>query len=163
MTAIVVHYKELALKGRNRPWFIQLLVRNLKTALAGLHVGAIRSVMGRIEIELGPGALDKRESRLPNHESQIWEQVRDRLRRVFGVANFSYAGRSSHDFDALAAAILEDLGDRHAESFRVSATRADKRLPFTSPQVEREVGGRIKQATGWRVNLDRPAFVIHVE
>ena len=163
MNAIVVHYKELALKGRNRPWFIQLLVRNLKTALAGLHVGAIRSVMGRIEIELGPGALDKRESRLPNHESQIWEQVRDRLRRVFGVANFSYAGRSSHDFDALAAAILEDLGDRHAESFRVSATRADKRLPFTSPQVEREVGGRIKQATGWRVNLDRPAFVIHVE
>ena len=34
MTTIVVHYKELALKGRNRPWFVQLLVRNLKTALA---------------------------------------------------------------------------------------------------------------------------------
>ena len=34
MNSIVVHYKELALKGRNRPWFVQLLVRNLRTALA---------------------------------------------------------------------------------------------------------------------------------
>ena len=34
MNTIVVHYKELALKGKNRPWFIQLLTRNIKTALA---------------------------------------------------------------------------------------------------------------------------------
>ena len=61
----------------------------------------------------------------------------------------------AHDFEALAAAILKDLGNRSPASFRVSATRADKRLPFTSPQVEREVGGLIKQATGWRVDLDR--------
>jgi len=52
MTTIVVHYKELALKGRNRPWFIQLLVRNLKTALVGLPIRSVRSLMGRIEIEL---------------------------------------------------------------------------------------------------------------
>src|SRR4249920_1782841 len=54
MNAVVVHYKELALKGKNRPWFIQVLIRNLKTALAGLHVRAFRSSMGRLEIELGP-------------------------------------------------------------------------------------------------------------
>src|SRR5207247_10323699 len=59
--------------------------------------------------------------------------------------------------------ILEDLGDRRAESFRVSATRADKRLPFTSPQVEREVGGLIKVAKGWHVDLDEPALTIHIE
>jgi tRNA uracil 4-sulfurtransferase len=149
MTTVVVHFKELALKGRNRPWFVRLLVRNLKTALAGLDVLAIRSIMGRIEIELGSAAP--------------WEEVRTRLGRMFGVANFSAAGRASHDFDELARAILNDLGCRSAESFRVSATRADKRLPFTSPQVEREVGGRIKQATGWRVQLDRPAFTVHIE
>ena len=43
MNSIVVHYKELALKGKNRPWFIRILVRNLKGALAGLRVAAIRS------------------------------------------------------------------------------------------------------------------------
>ena len=30
-------------------------------------------------------------------------------------------------------------------SFRVSARRADKRFPLTSPQIEREVGGRIRE------------------
>src|SRR5437763_1493137 len=149
MNTIVVHYKELALKGRNRPWFIQLLVRNLKSALAGLHVPAVCSLMGRIEIELG--------------RDTPWIDVRERLTRVFGIANFSCAGQGPHDFDALAAAILDDLGDRQTPSFRVAATRADKRLPFTSPQVEREVGGRIKDAKGWHVDLDRPALTIHIE
>src|SRR4029079_11799949 len=33
----------------------------------------------------------------------------------------------------------------------------------TSPQIEREVGGRIKEARGWTVDLDEPAFTIYVE
>ena len=33
---IVVHYGELALKGRNRPWFINLLVRSIRAGSAGL-------------------------------------------------------------------------------------------------------------------------------
>jgi len=45
----------------------------------------------------------------------------------------------------------------------VSARRADKRFPLTSPQLEREVGGRIKQAKGWRVNLGDPELTIHVD
>jgi thiamine biosynthesis protein ThiI len=156
MNAIVVHYKELALKGKNRPWFIKILVRNLKTALAGLDVRSVRAIMGRIDIELGSDY----EPRDTNH---LWADVRDRVRRVFGIANFSLAARGPHDFQALAAAILRDLGDRQADSFRVSATRSDKRLPFTSPQVEREVGGLIKEAKGWRVDLENPALTIHIE
>ena len=150
MNSIVVHYKELALKGKNRPWFIQLLVRNLKAALAGLHVASVRSIMGAIEIELGPG-----------------HAVGTRCASACGVCSasptFRYASRGPHDFAALAAAILADLGDREAASFRVSATRADKRFPFTSPQIEREVGGLIKEAKGWRVDLERPALTIHIE
>jgi thiamine biosynthesis protein ThiI len=79
------------------------------------------------------------------------------------VANFSYAGRTVLDLDAISTAILNDLGDRTCSSFRVSARRADKRFPMTSPQIERELGGRIKQARGWRVNLDEPDLTIHVE
>ena len=58
MNSIVVHYKELALKGQNRPWFIQHLVRNLRFALQDLDVIAVRSLMGRIDIELGHGRLN---------------------------------------------------------------------------------------------------------
>jgi thiamine biosynthesis protein ThiI len=149
MNSIVVHYQELALKGKNRPWFLGRLVRNLRRATSDLDVQSVRALMGRIEVVLGPGA-----SR---------EVVGDRIRRVFGIANFSYARRTTLDLDAVAASILQDLGDRTCESFRVSVRRADKRFPLTSPQVEREVGGRIKQAKGWRVNLDEPALEIHVE
>ena len=53
MNSVVVHYKELALKGKNRPWFVQILVRNLRRARTGFDVSSIRSVMGRIEIEFG--------------------------------------------------------------------------------------------------------------
>ncbi len=149
MTSVVVHYKELALKGKNRPWFIQLLVRNLKTALAGLHVATVRSVMGRIELELRPDTP--------------WEDVRERLGRIFGIANFSYANRGPHDFKELASEIMTGLGDLAPASFRVSATRSDKRLPFTSPEVEREIGGIIWDAKGWKVDLSHPALTIHIE
>jgi thiamine biosynthesis protein ThiI len=149
MNSIVVHYQELALKGKNRPWFLGRLVRNLRRALSDLDVRSVHALMGRIEVVLGPDA--------PPGE------VSERISRVFGVANFSYAGRSTLDLDAIATAILNDLGDRTCSSFRVSAKRADKRFPLTSPQIEREVGGRIKEARGWKVSLDHPDLVIHVE
>jgi thiamine biosynthesis protein ThiI len=149
MKSIVVHYQELALKGKNRPWFLGRLVRNLRTATSDLDVESVRALMGRIEIVLGPGATI--------------ETVGERIARTFGIANFSLAGRVRLDLDTIAAAILADLGDRQCRSFRVSVRRADKRFPLTSPQVEREVGGRIKEARGWHVDLGNPELVIHVE
>ena len=149
MNSVVVHYQEIALKGRNRPWFIARLVRNIKTATADLDVTRVVTKMGRIEIILsGPEA---------------WEAVADRLRHVFGIANFSRAALVPLDVDGIAKAILDDLGDQHVSTFRVSAKRADKRFPLTSPQIEREVGGRIKAAKGWKVDLDNAEFTIHVE
>jgi thiamine biosynthesis protein ThiI len=147
--SVIVHYQEIALKGKNRPWFIARLARNLRTALADLGVRNVRVLMGRIEVTLGDEAR--------------WPEVRERLRTVFGVANFARAGRVALDVDAIAAAILAELGDVEPATFRVSARRADQRFPLTSPQIEREVGGRIKEARGWTVNLDAPALTIHVE
>ena len=149
MPSIIVHYQEIALKGKNRSWFMGRLVRNLRQAVAGLDVRAVRSLMGRIELVLGPGATR--------------EQVGDRIRRTFGVANFSYAARTPLDLDALTAAILRYLEGRTCSSFRVSVKRADKRFPMTSPQIEREVGGRIQEARGWRVDLEQAELAIHVE
>ena len=149
MNSVVVHYQEIALKGRNRPWFIARLVRNIRTATADLDVSRVVTKMGRIEIMLGA--------------PEAWAPVADRLRHVFGIANFSRAALVPLDVDGIAAAILDDLGDLRVSTFRVSAKRADKRFPLTSPQIEREVGGRIKEATGWTVNLENPELTIHVE
>jgi thiamine biosynthesis protein ThiI len=149
MKSVIVHYQEIALKGKNRPWFISRLVRNIRESTRGLDVRDVRALRGRIEVVLGP--------------SSAYEDVRDRLATVFGIANFSRAGRAPLDVDRIADAILQELGPETPATFRVSARRADKRFPLTSPQIEREVGGRIKEARGWTVDLDEPAFTIRVE
>jgi thiamine biosynthesis protein ThiI len=149
MKSVVVHYQEIALKGRNRPWFVARLVRNLREAVADLDIREVRTLMGRIEVVLGPNAE--------------WPIVRERLGRVFGIGNFARAGRTKLDIDTMASEILHDLGDVNPSSFRVSVRRADKRFPLTSPQIEREVGGRIKEARGWRVDLAHPELTIRLE
>ena len=98
---------------------------------------SVRALMGRIEIVLGPGARV--------------EAVGDRIRRTFGIANFSYAGRTALDLDASSSArSLRDLRDRECGSFRVSARRADKRFPLDlaadragdrRPHQDRRAGG----------------------
>jgi thiamine biosynthesis protein ThiI len=149
MKSVVVHYQEIALKGKNRPWFVARLARNVRQATSDLDVADVRVLMGRMDVVLGKSAR--------------WDEVSARLSDVFGIANFARAGRAPLDVDAIARAILDDLGTVQPETFRVSARRADKRFPLTSPQIEREVGGRIKEAKGWRVDLDEPALTIHVE
>jgi thiamine biosynthesis protein ThiI len=149
MTSIVVHYQEIALKGRNRPYFISKLVHNLRKQTAGLDVKDVRALMGRIEIVLGPSAS--------------YEQVGERVRRVFGIANFSKAGRAPRTFDGIASAVLADLDGHPPVTFRVSAKRGDKTFPMTSPQLERELGARIVERFGWKVSLDHPDMTVMVE
>jgi len=149
MTSVIVHYQEIALKGRNRPWFIARLVRNLREATKDLGVKRVHALMGRVEIVLAT----------PDQ----FPAVRERISKVFGAGNFAKAGRTPLDIDKIAAEILNDLDPSDPGSFRVSVRRADKRFPLTSVDVEREIGGRIKQARGWRVNLSKPELTIHVE
>jgi tRNA uracil 4-sulfurtransferase len=149
MKSVIIHYQEIALKGKNRPWFVARLVRNIREATRGLDVAQVRVLQGRIEVVLGPAAS--------------WDAVRERVALVFGIGNFARAGRAPLDVDAIAAEILKDLGPENPATFRVSARRADKRFPLSSPEIEREVGGRIKEARNWRVDLSKPELTINVE
>ena len=149
MRSIVIHYQEIALKGKNRPWFISRLVRHIKLAMADLDVREVRSVMGRIEVVLGPAVP--------------WEIAKERLHHVFGIANFAVARRVTPDLDVLSTALLSDLEGHAPRNFRVRARRADKRFPMPSPDIERLVGGRVQEAFGWPVNLDDPEFTIRIE
>jgi thiamine biosynthesis protein ThiI len=128
---------------------VSRLVRNLREATSDLDIKSVRALQGRIEVVLG--------------ERAEWTAVRDRLANVFGAANFARAGRTKLDIEVISQEILRDLGPDDPRSFRVSVRRADKRFPLTSPQLEREVGGRIKEARGWHVDLAKPELTIHVE
>jgi thiamine biosynthesis protein ThiI len=149
MTSVIIHYQEIALKGRNRPWFIERLLHNLRVATADLSVHQIRTLMGRIEVVLS--------------RDGDWDALRERLVTTFGIANFSNAVHTSSNIDTLADRIVADLGDRQPHSFAIAARRADKRYPISSPEIERVLGARVKLARGWRVDLSRPELTIHVE
>ena len=150
MTSILVHYSEVALKGKNRSWFVGRLVRNIHGALAGLHVKEVRTHIGRIEIVLG------QDSALP--------EVRDRLSRIFGIANYSVATHLPIDFEGMASAIVAQLPPKEsAKSFRVLVRRADPKFTTPSPDLARDLGSRVWHARGWTVDLDHADLVIRVE
>jgi thiamine biosynthesis protein ThiI len=147
--SVVVHYGELALMGRNRPWFIRLLIRSIERALADLSVVDVRTMVGRIIVRLPPDAP--------------WPEVRRRLAQLPGIGNFARAIHVPPDLDAIGNAVTAAVAGRSAASFRISARRADKRFAVPSPEIERAVGARVQGATGWPVNLSKPAVTIRIE
>src|SRR6516164_8559143 len=148
MSSVIIHYQELALKGRNRPWFIGSLVRMIRAALSDLDVVSVRALMGRIEVRLG---------------SADWNEVRDRLAGTPGIGNFAPAIYVPPNLDAIGDAVVKHVAGRSPASFRIAARRADKRFPVPSPEIERLIGRRVQQATGWPVDLSHPQLTIHLE
>src|SRR5574341_2219431 len=106
MRCAIVHYHELALKGRNRPFFEQRLVQHLRHLLRDLGVKQVEALTGRIRITLP--------------ESLPWEPVRERLARVFGVSHFSLAQSMPLDVEAMKSAIGRAVQNLAFNTFRVS-------------------------------------------
>jgi tRNA uracil 4-sulfurtransferase len=155
MRCILVHYHELALKGRNRPYFEGRLVRHLRAALKDLGVTQVEALPGRIRITL-PESVD-------------WETVKCRVAQTFGISNFLLAHSvpldltSSDPLESLKEAVGNAVASLTFTTFRVSVKRADKRVRFTSMDVEREVGAHVCRLTGKRVNLSQPELNIRIE
>jgi tRNA uracil 4-sulfurtransferase len=149
VTSVVIHYKELALKGRNRPWFVNNLLRNLRTLLADLDVVHVGVVAGRIEVKF--------------QTSEHWPEARTRLRGLPGIANFARAEHVAADVEVMTKTILDELKGREPRPFRIKSRRADKRFPIPSPELERLIGGRVHTELGWPVDLSHPESVIGIE
>jgi len=155
MSLIVCRYHEITLKRGNRARFAGQLIDNLRRATTDLPIGRIADLHGRIVLVL--------------REESAWPAARERLARVFGVANFSLAksvtlaGAASSDLGSLEQAVQGELAARHFESFRVVTRRADKRFPLTSPEVNQRIGATVKEATGARVDLDAAELTLTIE
>ncbi len=145
MPVYLVHYSsEIGLKGKNRRDFITQLRRNIRRQLG---VSSVEHLMGRLVVEDERPDLD--------------------FSRVFGVAWWAEAIPVAPDMAAIKAEAVRQarahpLAGRNP-TFAVRANRADKTFPFNSMQIEREVGAAVVEATGWKVNLNRPSVTIHVE
>jgi tRNA uracil 4-sulfurtransferase len=148
---IVIRVHEVALKGLNRRWFMQILRENAMFALRGMDVGLIRSRSSRTFIEL-------------NNLSQ-WPEARERLSHVFGIANYSLAIQCRARMRSIRSALhaLFKVEGLPTGSFRVRARRANKKFPKSSPEIEREIGAHIQRRSDAPVDLDNADRTYRIE
>ncbi len=145
----LIHYHEIALKGKNRGFFLRLLTANLRTALRDLDVGPLRRPAGRLFLETGEGTS--------------WAVVRERLSLVFGIANFAPAFRVPADLERLRTSIEAEALQLRFASFRVAARRAFKTFPQTSQEINQVIGASLKGASGAKVDLSNPDLTVYIE
>jgi len=146
---IVVRLGEITLKKKNRPFFVRQLGRNIRRALMGVGVR---------DIDWGPNRI-----LITPRANFDWPELCERLRRVFGLKNFSRCTVLPWDVDAIQEHVLQMAAERSFESFRITVQRSDKRFPGTSQELERSLGAAVQAASGARVDLSHPEATFQVE
>lgn len=153
-SVVLIRYGELHLKGRNRPYFEQLLRKSIKSA--------VREYGAKLERAQGRYYL----SGFPPGSEQA---VVTRLTRVFGIHSVSLALRCEKNWDdicqaafAVMAKALESRSD--GASFKVQARRADKFFPMDSMEINREMGAYLlSHFPALRVDVHAPEIELGVE
>lgn len=148
----LVHYDEVATKGRNRPAFEQLLQNAIHFAFHGLPNRTVKRLGGRVVVRF-------HEPLSPDQHAEAGR----RLGRVMGIASFSAAAELPIDLAAVEQRMIQDLRDRRFSSFRVTVRRSDKSLPYTSNDAARLLGAAVVREFGTRVDLEHPELTVHVE
>ena len=139
---VLIHYGDLALKGRNRGAFVKQLSDNIESATGG------RCEAHRERIILRGGDPDK-------------------LKHVFGISWYAPYFSCSKNMDDIADTCLCEVGRQlekspGAGSFSVRAKRADKAFAVNSSDIERRIGEKIRLRFGLKVDIKSPDLPVHI-
>ena len=152
---LLIRYDEIGLKGKNRNFFENCLLANIKRALSG--IGGTEFSMPRGRILLNVGTKDA-------------EECARQLKRIPGIASFSIGFKVKPDMDEISSLAIDLLKPRLKENqglkFCVRTQRSDKSFPKTSPEINQEVGAAIMQAFGdaeLTVSMKKPDCMLEVE
>ncbi|AOT68669.1 tRNA uracil 4-sulfurtransferase ThiI [Geosporobacter ferrireducens] len=150
---LIIRYGEIALKGLNKSFFEDKLVRHIELNLRTLGKAKVHKSNGMVFADID--ALD---------EAEAIAQVT----KVFGVVSVSPAHAFEIDMDQIYRVALEHTLERLKEgnikTFKVESRRGDKRFPMNSLEIAREVGGYIlSNVDGLKVDVHQPDLTIHVE
>ena len=148
---ILVRYGEISLKGLNRNYFIDLLVKNIRHTLSYLDSVVVKKVQGRIIIHV---------------DENQFEDALSSVQNVFGIVSVSPAVVVESKLEEIEKAVLEEAKLRTFKTFRVTAKRSDKRFPMKSPEIGRHMGAIILKAldgTGISVDMKNPDMNLWVE
>jgi len=150
---ILIKNGELALKGLNRSTFEDALIKNMKRRIKDLGEFTIRKAQSTIYLE-------------PKDEDFDFEEALSRISRVFGIAAFSRACVCEKDINDILEKSVVYLREsvENIRTFKVEAKRADKNFPLTSPEICRELGGKLLSAYHHlKVDVHNPDLIVNVE
>jgi tRNA uracil 4-sulfurtransferase len=152
--AIVVHYHELWLKGRNRRFFLGKLFTALRQGLEGIPVERIEHPGDRLVVHL--------------RDTASLDEAIKRVERVFGIAYYAVARPVERSLEALCRAASEEIEPLSFTTFAVRAQRSDKSFPHSSMEIESVVGRHLldqlrRQGRDVRVQLKDPEVTCRIE
>ena len=153
MEVIMAKYGEIALKGLNRSNFENLLIRNIKRRLKNAGDFEVTRRQSTIYIE-------------PLKDSADLDLAVKRVCNVFGIAAVQRSGVFPKDMNEIVKQGVPYLKEAlsKARSFKVEAKRSDKSFPFTSPQIQQELGGALSDAYPHLVtDVHNPDITVMVE
>ncbi|MBE6749958.1 MAG: tRNA 4-thiouridine(8) synthase ThiI [Ruminococcaceae bacterium] len=150
---ILIKNGELALKGLNRSNFEDILIKNLRRRLKQIGEVEVRKAQSTIYVE-------------PKSEDFDFENALEQVSLIFGIAAFSRALVCEKEINDILTRSVEYLKAtlENVKTFKVEAKRADKHFPLTSPEICRELGGKILAAyPHLKVDVHNPDRTVFVE
>ena len=152
---ILIRYGELGLKGKLRRKFENTLISNIRRVACKEGIkGCVKREWGRLYFTVSAGSGDF---------ADFERLVAKRLSCIFGVVSTSPAVVCSSDLDEIAETAEVFVDDvKRSGSFAVRARRSGSH-EYTSMDVARIVGERIKRKSNSRVDLKNPDFEVFIE
>ncbi len=151
---IVIHYGEIALKGKNRALFEKRLQQNIRQALRDIEYKAkLKRVSGRFILSLNDA----------EEEVISRDRILRRLREIPGITYFGVGFEVGNSIDEIIDGVITLSKDLPSGSFKVDTRRSDKTFPMSSPEVNRQVGQAIVDRFGLQVDLNDPDSIIRIE
>ncbi|MFC2143370.1 tRNA uracil 4-sulfurtransferase ThiI [Candidatus Aenigmatarchaeota archaeon] len=121
-THVIVHYGEIGLKGRNRPFFEKRLVKNIEFVTQK----KVKRNHGFLLIESVGENIDK---------------LRDDLSHVFGIAWFAFVHGCKSDIKEIEKTVIDNF-NLHG-TVKVDTNRSEKSFPLNSMEVNKTIGSAL--------------------
>jgi len=152
MSILIIHYDEIILKGKNRPFFERIMIDNIKELLGGEEIGKISREGGRIVIKT-------------SNETNS-EQIAKILEKMPGISNFSFAEEVESEMALILEKTLQivkdnDLDEKY-KTFKVITRRSNKNFKLKSPEINAAAGEYILNNTSLKVDVHFPDVEINI-
>lgn len=154
VTAFLIKYGEIAIKGKNRYMFEDALMRQIRFAMKPVGEFEVRKESGRMFVE-GRGDFD-------------YDEAVEALQKVFGIVGICpMIIEETKDIDHLRKTVLNFIDEQYPVkdfTFKVHARRGDKQFPMNSMELNMDIGEKILEAfDGVCVDVHHPDVMVNIE